>query len=262
MSYRECKAGRLLGPFDSQIFPEVHVSRFEVIPKVDPGSWRLILDLSPEGASVNDGIDPNVCSLSYMTVDDAARAIERIGAGAMLTKVVIKSAYRTIPIHPENRPLLGMMWEGALYVDAALPFGLRSAPKIFTSVADALEWCLRLEGLQQVYHYLDDFLIMAQPDSQQGREDLHKLQRVFDKLGVPVAEEKLEGPSVCLTFLGIELDTGRMRRRLPSNMLTELESLIQDWLPRKACKVRELQSLVGKLQHVCKVVHPGRTFLR
>ena len=74
-----------------------------------------------------------------MTVDNAARAIKETGAGVMLTKVDIKSAYHTIPIHPENRPLLDMTWEGALYVDAALPFGLRSAPKIFTSIADTLE---------------------------------------------------------------------------------------------------------------------------
>ena len=57
---------------------------------------------------MNDGIDPNVCSLSYMMVDDAARAIERTGTGAMLAKVDIKSAYLMIPIHPEDRPLLGM----------------------------------------------------------------------------------------------------------------------------------------------------------
>ena len=166
-----------------------------------------------------------------------------------------------IPIHPEDRPLVGMTWEGALYVNPALPFGLRSAPKIFTSVADALEWCLRLEGLQQVYHYLDDFMIVARPYSLRCREDLQKLQQVFDRLGVPIAEEKVEGPSVCLTFLGIELDTRRMIRRLSSHKLTELESLIREWLPKKACKVKELQSLVGKLQHACKVVHLGRTFL-
>ena len=81
---------------------------------------------------------------------------------------------------------------------------------------------------------------------------------------MPVAEEKLEGPSVCLTFLGIELDTRRMIRHLPSNKLTESEGLIRDWLPRKICmicKVKELQSLVGKLQQACKVVCPDRTFL-
>ena len=72
-----------------------------------------------------------ICSLSYMTVDDAARAIVSMGQGAMLAKVDIKSAYRIVPVHPDDRPLLGMMWKEALYVDSALPFGLRSAPKYF-----------------------------------------------------------------------------------------------------------------------------------
>ena len=260
---KECEEGRVLGPFDPQMFPEVHVNKFGVIPKADPGRWRLIVDLSsPEGASVNDGIDSSLCSLSYITVDDAARAIEKAGRGARLAKVDIKSAYRMIPIHPEDRPLLGMMWKGALYVDAALPFGLRSAPKIFTGVADALEWRLKLEGVQQVFHYLDDFLIVAQPDSPQCGEELQRLLRIFSRLGVPVAEEKLVGPSVCLTFLGIELDTDRMLRRLPQSKLTELQSLVMEWLPKKYGKVKDLQSLVGKLQHACKVVRPGRTFLR
>ena len=119
------------------------------------------MDLSyPEGRSVNDGISPEICSLSYMTVDDAARAIVSMGQGAMLAKVDIKSAYRIVPVHPDDYPLLGMMWREALYVGSALPFGLRSAPKIFTSIADALEWRLKRIGVQQVFHYLDDFLIV------------------------------------------------------------------------------------------------------
>ena len=163
---KECAAGRILGPFDPQMFPEVQVSRYGVIPKSEPGSWRLILDLSySKGRSVNDGISSEICSLSYMTVDDAARAIITMGQGALLAKVDIKSAYRIIPVHPDDHPLLGMMWKGALYVDSALPFGLRSAPKISTSLADTLEWRLKRMGLQQVFHYLDDFLIVARPQS-------------------------------------------------------------------------------------------------
>ena len=43
------------------------LSLFRVIPKPrQPGNWRLILDLSsPHGHSVNDGIDPHLCSLLY-----------------------------------------------------------------------------------------------------------------------------------------------------------------------------------------------------
>ena len=35
-----------------------------------------------------------------------------------------------------------------------------------------------------------------------------------------------------------------------------------DWLHKKSCRIQDLQSLVEKLQHACKVVRPGRTFLR
>lgn len=70
----------------------------------------------------------------------------------------------------------------------------------------------------------------------------------------------MEGPSVCLTFLGIELDTRMMVIRLPSAKLTELY-LVRYWFPKLACKLKELQSLVGKLQYACKVVRPGRIFL-
>ena len=224
---KECTMGRLLGPFDPKLFPEVQVSRFGVIPKSEPGSWRLILDLSfPEGQSVNDGINPEICSLSYVTVDHAVEAIMRKGQGAELAKVDIKSAYRIVPVHPDDRPLLGMLWKEALYVDSTLPFGLRSAPKIFTALADALEWRLRHLGLQEVFHCLDDFLIVAPPHSSQCKEELQILLQCFSRLGVPVAEQKLEGPIVCLTFLGIELDTLQMIRRLPSHKLEELKGLV------------------------------------
>ena len=85
--------------------------------------------------------------LTLICVDDAARAETRLGQGALLAKVDIKSAYRMVPVHLEDRLLLGMSWNGALYVDAALPFGLRSAPKIFNAVADTVEWILKQEGV-------------------------------------------------------------------------------------------------------------------
>ena len=143
-----------------------------------------------------------------------------------MAKVDIKNAYRIIPVHPEDRALLGMQWEGALYVDAALPFGLRSVPKIFTCVANVLEWMmLREQGVQQVLHYLDDFLIVAPPHLNQGQADLRRLLQLFERLGVPVAEEKREGPATLLTFLGIELDTVEMVCGLPERKVRELKEL-------------------------------------
>ncbi len=56
------------------------------------------------------------------------------GRGALLAKCDLKSAYRNVPVHPHDRWLLGMLWDDQLFVDMVLPFGLRSAPKIFTAV--------------------------------------------------------------------------------------------------------------------------------
>ena len=66
-------------------------------------------------------------------------AILKLGPGTELAKIDIQNAYRIVPVHLEYRPLLGMKWQGKLYVDTTLPFGLRSAPKIFNAIADAAQ---------------------------------------------------------------------------------------------------------------------------
>ena len=191
---QEVKAHRVCGPLNPFEWPQVQVSRFGVIPKSTPGKWRLILDLSsPDGFSVNDGIDGSQCSLSYVSIDDAVKLIRTYGKGALMAKVDIKSAYRAIPVHPDDRALLGMVWKGQLFIDKALPFGLRSAPIIFTAVADAAEWVIRQEVQSTVIHYLDDFLVVAPPQSSVCAESLQSVLQVFEMLGLPVAEDKLEG---------------------------------------------------------------------
>ena len=83
-----------------------------------------------------------------------------------------------------------------------------------------------------------------------------------NKLGVPLALDKLLGPSTVLPFLGIELDSATMELCLPADKLHNLQSLIKSWQGRKSCTKRELLSLIGHLQHAGKVVKPGRTFVR
>ena len=77
--------------------------------------------------------------MRYITVDDA---IIQLGPGALLAKIDVRNAFRLLPIHPADRHLLAMEWEGKLYIDTCLPFGLRSAPKPFNILADFLEWIL------------------------------------------------------------------------------------------------------------------------
>jgi hypothetical protein len=89
-----------------------------MIPKGQPGKWRLILDLSsPHGRSVNDGIDPEQFSLHYIKFDEVVAMVTKLGQGALIAKFDVQSAYRNIAVLPSQCHLLGMKWRGKLYVD-------------------------------------------------------------------------------------------------------------------------------------------------
>ena len=100
-----------------------------------------------------------------------------------------------------------MQWQDKNYVDGMLPFGLRSAPKIFTAMADALEWCIHKAGVTYIYHYLDDFAILGSPNSEECYRRLCCLQTVAAELGVPLAPDKQDGPTTVIVFMGIVIDS-------------------------------------------------------
>ena len=92
--------------------------------------------------------------------------------------------------------------------------------------------------------------------------DLLILTSSFCQLGLQIAEEKLEGPSTCLTFLGFEVDSQSLEIRLPATKLSELQSMLLHWLAKERCMWKELASLIGHLSHASRVVQPGKTFMR
>ena len=233
-----------------------------VVPKSNqPGKWRLILDLSsPVGHSVNNGIPKSPFSIQYVTVDAFIDGIMARGRGTLLAKFDVASAYRNVAVHPLDRPLLGMKWRDKYYVDMALPFGLRSAPYIFTAIADAVQWMLTSHhGVDFLRHYLDDFLTMGPPASPVCYNNLQACIQLCSKLGLPLHPDKLEGPSTCLSILGIELDTIRLQARLPTDKRERIVTLLKSWSGKRFCRRRELESLIGHLHHACKIAPQGRT---
>ena len=76
--------------------------------------WHLIIDLShPEGRSVNNGIDSSLTLLQYVCVNDIVQQLLRLGPGALMAKLDIKSAYRNVPVHPQDCLFLacsGKVW--------------------------------------------------------------------------------------------------------------------------------------------------------
>ena len=257
----ECARGHTSGPFPAPPFKHMRTSGIGVVPKKS-GGHRLILHLSAlAGDSVNSHIDKDEFKFRLITVDTIADHVRRTGEGALLFKVDLKHAFRLCPVHPDDQPLLGMFWKGAYYYDTVLPFDLRSAPCLFNRLAEALQWVLlNRHGISCLEHYLDDFLSVSPSASDvqtsAAASQMATVLEVFTKLGVPISEgnDKLVGPTTCLTVLGIELDSIAGELRLPQDKLIALRELLDDWSSEKRISKRELQSLVGHLSFAAKVV--------
>ncbi len=142
-----------------------------------------------------------------------------------------------------------------------LPFDLRSAPKIFNLIADVLEWIVKTRGAKVTHHYLDDFSVVGPPLSGECAASLAILLEACKELGVPVAPHKCMGPTTYLVFLGILIDTQKMEISLPEQKLAQLKEMLVTWKDKKGCTKKELQSLIGHLQHAATVVHPGKRFV-
>ena len=83
----------------------------------------------------------------------------------------------------------------------------------YFAFADALAWVMHCNGINRQLHYLDDFLFLGAPSSHECAASLQTALQVCRRLGVLVAAHKTEGPSTCLTFLGIHIDSVAMQLR-------------------------------------------------
>ncbi len=239
------------------------ISALGSIPKAD-GKVHLIHDASrPSGQALNDYAQGDQ-KLRFQTIEEAT---DMLSPGAFLAKVDLKSAYRSVRVHPSNWPACGLKWqfEGeaqpTYLVDTALPFGSKWAPKIFHRLTQAVRRMMARRGFQNVVAYLDDFLIV-EPTQARCLLAQNTLISVLRTLGFSIAWEKVEGPTKSLIFLGVQIDTDRACLELPSKKLQEFRDLIKDALSRSRMNLRQLQVLAGKLNWASAVVRGGRAYLR
>lgn len=85
---------------------------------------------------------------------------------------------------------------------------------------------------------------------------------LFKDIDIPIKEAKTVLLCTLLTFLGIELDSVLMEKRLPKEKLEKIRALLSTYKNKTSVTLRELQSIVGLLSFACSVATPGRPFLR
>ena len=261
---KEVDLGRISGPFDSSPFSQYIVSPLGLREKKAPGEYRVIHDLSfpYDDTSVNSSIPREFATIKYASISDAARHLVQFGRYAFMAKSDIKSAFRIIPINPNDRHLLGFKWNNKFYFDNCLPMGCSSSCQIFESFSTALHWIIS-QALPHVgiVHVLDDFLFIT--DSYDTcLSALNCFTDLCKDIGVPLAPEKTVGPDQILPFLGIQLDSVEMAASLPEDKVIKFLSLIETFLTSKSVTLSQMQSLCGMLNFACGIIAPGRAFSR
>ena len=76
---------------------------------------------------------------------------------------------------------------------------------------------------------------MGAPGTDECQHSLSIILKRCETLGVPIVPEKLVGPSACLTFLGIEINTEEGVMRLPAEKLARIQSQIYNWSQCQVC---------------------------
>ena len=87
------------------------------------------------------------------------------------------------------------------------------------------------------------------------------LTLLFARLNVLLAKYKCIGPSDCLEYLGIILDSKNMVAKLPADKVQRIIEFMETLLDRNKCSKRELLQLLGHLNFASRVILPGRSFV-
>lgn len=231
-----------------------------VIPKSN-GSIRPITDCKrPLKASVNNFTDSVFSRFSYVTIDNVLSSLER---NMFMSVIDIKSAYRSVAIHPSNRTFFGLTWnfgDGHVYIqDNFMCFGARAAPFVFTRITDAISRRMCSMGFI-CYSYLDDFILLSK-SIEDGCMAQRVLISILRDLGFYIAWNKISGPSQVCRFLGIDIDSISLQLKLPGDKLQRLRCELDFWSSRKYATKKQVQRLCGILNHCCKVIRGGRIFM-
>lgn len=263
---KEVEKGFLAGPYEAPPFESYRVSPLGIAEHKYSKKKRLIVDLSaPHNnethPSINELIDKQECSLSYVKIDDAIQIIVQCGQGALMCKTDISDAFKLIPILPSQYHLFCVKWRNSYYYYTRLSFGCRSSPKIFDQFSQAICWIAQNNyNIESILHLLDDFLTIDKPDFHADRT-MALLTMIFKKLNVPIAQHKTTGPDTVVEYLGIILDSMNMQARLPPDKVLRIREMLETFCVKQSCTKRELLQLLGHLNFASRVIVPGRSFV-
>ena len=208
------------------------------------GKKRLILDLR----HVNKYLRKQ--KIKY---EDWKTAIGYFQLGSYMISFDLKSGYHHIDIHPDYQSFLGFGWKFSenspmrYFVFTVLPFGLSTAPHIFTKVLKPLEKYWRIQGVN-IALFLDDGLIIDYDEST-CRAISQRVQFDLKRSGFITNDDKsIWQPQQSIQWLGLVWNSTRGTIEISDRRLTSIKETIDKIYQEKLIiSARGLSSFVGKI---------------
>ena len=227
-------------------------STFFLVPKPD-GSQRPILNLKP----LNKFLKVQKFKMCTPQI-----IIPTLRQGDWLASIDLKDAYYQIPILESHRPFLRFAFQERIFQYNVLPFGISTAPRVFTKVLAPIVGILHEKGVR-MFPYLDDCLLVARSHSQL----LWAVQLTVDVLGQAGFLINLKKSHPCpvqrLQFLGVELDTLQATSFLPRDRALELKQTALDFMkPGSRKTARQFLRLLGLMAAAILMIPLARLKMR
>jgi hypothetical protein len=237
--------------------------------------------------SVNDDIDAELFRCSFAKLSDAIDMIRKLrekGESVYMAKADVEDAFTNIPVRDDEMHLMAFSCEidfddpavelpvgverlvgkhRMVFVNSRFPFGLRSAPAVFETIAQTVRQIARfMFNVNLSVGYLDDVLIL-QTSKARCEDDLAIYIAVLRMIGLAPQLTKCSTEAVTkLDFLGIDIDTIKQEVSMPELRIQRMKEILEEWAVKTSCTRVELESLIGTMQHMTKGVPAGRMFLR
>ena len=201
----------------------------------------------------------HIPSFKMPTVKTVQQLIQQ---GDYTFPIDLQDAYLHVPIVKHHHWFLRFVWHNVPYQWRVLPFGLATAPRVFTSLTKPILFLCHCKGLHIVI-YLDDILVLVH-SKQAGKRAGLFLCSLLVRVGLHINFSKSDlFLSQSFTFLGLCWDTVRMLVSFPPDKLAEIQQLALALLQTPHVTVCKVMSL-GKanfctnghsqLQHLCHVI--------
>ena len=217
-------------------------SRLFLVPKPHQ-RWRPVIDLNRLNTFLH-------VEKFKMETPESIRT--SLIPGESVSSIDLSDSYLHIPIHPNSRKYLRFCHRSQVFQFTSLPFGLATAPQVFTMIVKEVKLMALSRGLR-LHQYLDDWLIR----SQSQEEALVNTQAVVDltqSLGWIINQEKSElNSSQVFSFLIYEYHLDSALVKPTQERWLKLQDLILRLKSKHVLTARCLMSLIGLLASTEKI---------